>query len=290
MAIVNFDELWDYNNPAQTRVKFKKLLSDFVKESAKIDSILQLKTQIARTHSLIGEFKEAHAILDEVEAELPVANDLTKIRFQLEKGRTLNSEGNTSLATTHFLSAYDICDGKHYDNFFVDVLHMLAIVTTDIEQKEIIVEQGVALATNSKDARVKKWIGIFHNNLGWDLFEAEFYNQAMEQFKKCEEIYRLSENKVAQNIARFSIAKCLRLLGQHKKALKIQEKLLSENGGHDETGNIYEELAELNLSLEVTDVARNYFKRAYDILSQDPWVVENEQERISRLKGFSIKC
>lgn len=279
----NFDELWDYSNPSKTRVKFEKFLSQNFTSAKVSDDLLQLKSQIARTYSLEHDFDNAHKILDDIQKNLNIANTLTKIRYELERGRTFNSAQILDKAQAHFSEALNLCQGQNFDFYATDAIHMLAICISSLEEKELLVNRGIKIAKDSSDLRVKKWVGVFYNNLGWDHFEAENYDEALELFKKCEEFYRQSENKVAQNIARWSMAKTYRFMGLFAKALKIQEKLLSENGGHDESGYSYEELAELYFQKGNYAVAKNYFKRAYDILSQDKWLVENEPERIERL-------
>ncbi len=46
---------------------------------------------------------------------------------------------------------------------------------------------------------------------------------------------------------------------------------------------MYEELAECLHALGRTDEAKPYFLRSHELLSKDPWFVENEAKRIDRL-------
>jgi hypothetical protein len=65
----------------------------------------------------------------------------------------------------------------------------------------------------------------------------------------------------------------------------MQRALLKEYetaGGGD--GYVYEELGECLLALGRSDEARPHFAKAYELLSQDAWLVENQKERIERLK------
>lgn len=62
----DFDRIWDSDKPAETEKRFRELLPR-AEASGNASHLLQLKTQIARTHGLRGEFETAHAILDEVE-------------------------------------------------------------------------------------------------------------------------------------------------------------------------------------------------------------------------------
>ena len=85
----DFNKLWNYSNPLETREKFLRVL-DEKKESESLDYILQLKTQIARTYSLRAEFEQAHTVLDEVEKKLNSDTLIAHVRYYLERGRTYN--------------------------------------------------------------------------------------------------------------------------------------------------------------------------------------------------------
>lgn len=86
-----FDELWDYNSPEETREKFANLLSEADLHSS---YHLQLLTQLARTYSLEGQFDEAHKLLDQVEPHLGPDQALAQVRYLLERGRSFNSSGH----------------------------------------------------------------------------------------------------------------------------------------------------------------------------------------------------
>ena len=90
--LVNFDALWDYNNPKETEKKFRDLLP-IAEKSGDASYFAQLLTQIARTEGLQGKFEDARKTLDSVEALLTPESTTPRIRFLLEKGRVCNSSG-----------------------------------------------------------------------------------------------------------------------------------------------------------------------------------------------------
>lgn len=96
--VLDFDLKWDYNNPEKTEDEFKNMLE--ASSSKELNYRGQLLTQIARTHSLRGQFDAAHQILDGLEILLKT-NDLpvVSIRYALERGRTYNSAGEKVTAT-----------------------------------------------------------------------------------------------------------------------------------------------------------------------------------------------
>ncbi|HEX6385768.1 MAG TPA: hypothetical protein VF177_13945, partial [Anaerolineae bacterium] len=66
MTLPDFDQLWDYSQPASTEERFRELLP--AAEAAGDDSYLaQLLTQIARAQGLQRQFAAAHETLDEAE-------------------------------------------------------------------------------------------------------------------------------------------------------------------------------------------------------------------------------
>ena len=56
-------------------------------------------------------------------------------------------------------------------------------------------------------------------------------------------------------------------------------------GGSD--GYVEEEIGECLLLLKREEEARPYFAKAYELLSKDEWLVDNEPERVKRLKEMS---
>ena len=282
---VDFNKMWNYSDPVGTREKFKDLLVN--SEDKNLDYLLQLKTQIARTHSLKAEFKEAHSILNEVEENLSGETIVAKVRYFLERGRTYNSANEKEKAKILFVSAFDLSNEFKLDNYTIDAAHMVAIAESDLDNKVLWSEKGIEIAQKSSNDQVKRWIGVFYNNTGWDLFESNRYDEALEKFIYCRAFHKDMSNKKNEDIARWSIAKTYRYLGKLEDSLKIQEDLLAESNGKDESGYTYEELAELYFLMGQKDMAKSYFSRAYDILSKDVWLQKNESARLERMNNLS---
>src|SRR5262245_61113497 len=100
---MDIDAFWEYSDPAASEVRFRAALV-----SATSDERLEMLTQIARTHSLRGQFAEAHTLLDEIKPELAQAGPRPQIRYGLERGRTHNSSGDIESARTEFLRAWQL--------------------------------------------------------------------------------------------------------------------------------------------------------------------------------------
>lgn len=285
--LTNFDALWNYHAPEETRKKFLDVYEQH-KNSDDTNYLLELKTQIARTYSLQAKFEEAHKILDEVEAKLSADTAKAKVRYQLERGRTFNSANQKQEARSLFEQAFENANTIAAENLAIDAAHMVAIAATSIEDKIVWNQNGLNTAKKSQDKNSKRWIGTFLNNMGWDLFDAGRYGEALTSFKECWSFHEQSNNENELKIAKWSVAKTLRLMGQINESLDIQLDLLKADNGIDDSGYGYEELAELYLVKNEVELSKEYFKKAYDILSKDIWLQKNEKERLDRIRGLML--
>jgi tetratricopeptide (TPR) repeat protein len=89
-------------------------------------------------------------------------------------------------------------------------------------------------------------------------------------------------------IAKWSIAKTYRMMGNLDTALTMQRELEREwsESVEKQDGYVYEEIAECLTSLGRPDEATPYFAKAYTLLSTDPWLVRDEPERLARLRDL----
>jgi hypothetical protein len=72
---MDIDSFWEYSDPAASESRFRGALA-----AASADERLELLTQVARTYSLRKQFGQAHALLDEVEPQLPAAGAAPRAR------------------------------------------------------------------------------------------------------------------------------------------------------------------------------------------------------------------
>lgn len=280
----DFDELWNFGQPDETEKKFRELLPRARKQGT-TDYTAQLLTQLARTRGLRGEFKDSHEILDEVERMLTPDMQVARTRYLLERGRAFNSDNQPHMGRTLFSEAWETARNAHSDFYAVDAAHMLAIVEEAGSKLQWNLK-AMEVAEASEDPRTRGWLSAIYNNIGWDYFAEEKYEQALEIFRKAENYNRDEAKERWTQINRWSVAKTLRVLGQVEEALAIQEQLDSEYeaSGGERTGYTYEELGECLLLLDRKEEAGKNFALAYERLSKDHWLVREEPERIARLK------
>ncbi len=276
-------DLWDYGDPGATELLFLSMVDEATR-SQDPDDLPVLLTQIARTHSLRNQFDLAHDYLDRAEALVTDRKSRARIYLLLERGRTWNSSGKKTRARNYFKDAFVLAEQRGNDYLAIDAAHMVAITEpVDRQMKWNIIALGIA--ENSPSTRARKWLGSLYNNTGWTLFDQGRYEQALAFFEKGV-VFRREQGQARRlQIARWAVGRTLRALKKYDEALAIQRELEEERkrAGLAEDGFVMEELAELYLVRE-SPLASEYFGKAYRLLSADEWLVENEPERLERLK------
>ena len=285
----DFDKLWNYNNPGETEQKFREIL-DNTTEQEDPGYELELRTQIARSLSLQQKFEDAHKLLDQIESELKPEYPIAKIRYLLERGRTLNSSGKKEESLPLFLEAWEVGLDVKADFYAVDAAHMLGIAALQ-DQQLLWNEKAMDLAEKSLDKRAQGWLGSLYNNIGWTYHDMQEFDKAMAVFLKALEWREAHEQIIETQIAKWCVARTHRSLGNVNKALTMQYELEKEMlaAGQDEDGYVSEEIAECLTLQGKPEEAASYFLKAWTILSQDIWLKQNEVERLERLKTLGEK-
>ena len=279
-----FDNLWNYNQPAETEKKFNEILQGLDSDT-ELGYELELKTQIARTLGLQQKFDEAHKLLDEVEGQLEGDYPIARVRYLLERGRLYNSSKIREEALPLFTEAWELGLELKADFYAVDAAHMLGIASPQ-DQQLTWNEKAMKLAESSADKRAQGWLGSLYNNIGWTYHDMQKYDKAMDVFQKALEWRQDHEQVIETQIAKWCVARTHRSLGNIDKALEIQYALEQEMkaADQDDDGYVFEEIAECLTLQGKTEAAAPYFMQAWKILSQDIWLKQNEGERLERLK------
>ncbi|MBI2901634.1 MAG: gamma-glutamyltransferase [Planctomycetes bacterium] len=281
----DFDALWNYDKPDETERKFREILA-----TGKGDASYraQLLTQIARCQGLQGKFDEAHKTLDEAEKLAPDSK-VARIRCLLERGRAYNSAKKKEKARPLFVEALELARAAGEEFHAVDAAHMLGIVDPPKEALEWNLK-AIAMAEASKGPRAKNWLGALYNNVGWTYHDLGEFEKALELFKKGL-VWRQERNQPKETrIAKWTVGRALRSLKRLDEALQIQRELVEEwEKAGEKDGYVFEEMGECLLALGKADEAKPWFARAYEELSKDSWFVENEAERMKRLKELGGK-
>jgi tetratricopeptide (TPR) repeat protein len=282
----DFDQFWNYNDPAATEIKFKEFL-ETPKAKEDLGYYLELQTQLARTYSLRAQFDKAHEILDAVEKQLPGQVSVAHIRYHLEKGRTYNSSKLREEATVQFAKARVLAEALKEDHYAIDAIHMQAIAAPpDVATR--LNEEALLLAESSENKRARGWLGALYNNLGWSYFDRGEFEKALSIFLRALKWRQEQQSEREIIIAKWCVARTLRALGRLDEAMTVQLGLFEElanTGQHD--GYVSEELGELFLLKNDKLKSAFHFQKAYELLSQDVFLQKFEKQRLERLKELS---
>lgn len=280
----DFDQLWNYDDPAATEVQFRQLLP-LAEASGDVSYHMALLTQIARTYSLRGLFAQAHAVLDEVQAQETAVSPRTWSRYLLERGRTYNSAGQRETAVPLFVDALAFAQQAEDDFHALDAVHMLAIATPPEEQLEW-TQKGLAMAAHTTDERAQNWTGSLLNNAGWTNHDMGRYEEALALFQQAvtwRETHSQS-NPATLRIAKWAVARTLRSLTRFEEARTQQQSLLAElEVVGEEDGFVYEELGECLLALGDVVAARPFFAQAHRLLAEMSWIDAARLHRLADL-------
>ena len=278
----DFNALWDYSQPDETETRFREVLLQIPEDEP---AFLELLTQIARAQGLQHKFEKAHQTLDQVERRLGEVNSRPKVRYLLERGRVFASSGDPEKGRPCFEEALKAAQKLSEDFYAVDAMHMLAIIAPPQEGLALNL-QAIQMAESSDQEKARNWLGSLYNNAGWSYHSLGNYVAALEIFEKAEAWQRSKGRVYETRIAQWCVARTLRSLGLVEEALSKQIALKHEweEEGVERDGFVFEEIGECLLLLNRADEARRYFAKAYEMLSQDPWLAEQEPERLARMK------
>jgi tetratricopeptide (TPR) repeat protein len=188
--------LWDFDDLDATEARFRALRAEAL-------------TQLARVQGLREDYESGDRLLDEVTED----DARVRIRVDLERGRLRRSAGDREAALPHFERAFAAAVEAGEDWLAGDSAHMAALAAPDRDGFVAWTNRGLELAESSEAAAY--WAGPLLNNLGWEHFDAEEYEQALEAFERALEVRdRDPGNPAAIDHARQAVAEARRALGR----------------------------------------------------------------------------
>jgi tetratricopeptide (TPR) repeat protein len=187
---------WDFDDLDATEARFRELRAEVL-------------TQLARVQGLREDYESGERLLDEVTEQSP----RVRIRVDLERGRLRRSGGDTSAALPFFERAFAEAVTAGEDWLAGDAAHMAALAAPDRDGFAAWTNRGLELARGSEAAAY--WEGPLLNNLGWEHFDAEEYERALELFEQALAVReRDPGNPVAIEHAREAVAEARKALGR----------------------------------------------------------------------------
>lgn len=282
----DIDSLWEHDEPGQTEDALRSVLPAAI-ESGDFDYRAELLTRIARAQGLQGRFGDAEESLGRAEALLDHCGPGPRIRAILERGRVLNSSGRREQSRPMFLEAFKLAMRSREEFLAIDAAHMLGIV--EVPEKQLAWNnRALDMARVATDERARGWQGSLHNNLGWAYHDQRRYHDALRHFEAGLSFQRGMNREREARIASWTVGRCLRSMGRFEEALANQRaNSASAAAAGDGDGFVEEELGECLLALGRGEEARNHFASAFQQLSNDRWLVQNEPDRMTRLERLA---
>jgi tetratricopeptide (TPR) repeat protein len=286
-VIPDFDALWDYSDPAGTEARFVRLLPR-VEAVADQSLLAELLSQIARAQGFQRRFDKAGQSLRRAEATRDEISPRAYARVLLEMGRIEHASGMPGSGESRFRAALAAAERAGEQALAIDAAHMLGIVTSLDEQIEWNL-RAIDVAQHSPDPRVQRWLGTLYSNLAWTHHDAGRLNEALRLFRVAEAWIQEHGDAGQNRKARWRVARCQRSLGAVDEALATQQQLLREcERAGEQDGDVLRELGELLLMRGDDAAASAMLRRAFEVLSRDPWrLTENEAADILRLERSS---
>ncbi len=243
--------LWDFRQPALSEQRFRDALA-----TAQGDEALILRTQIARSFGLRGDFEAARRELTALAPALPTAGAEARVRWALEWGRTWASAKHPEAARTAetdararqaFQDALDQARQHALDGLAIDAIHMMAFVDTAPADQRRWAEAALAVALASPQPQARRWEASIRHNLGFALHQLGQYPQALDEFQRALALRQQQGDAAQTGVARWMVAWTLRSLGRLDEALQMQSRLASDNAAAGTPDPyVFDELAELH--------------------------------------------
>jgi len=278
------DALWDFDKPAVSEECFRTEVKKWPTGSAEAQ---EARTQIARTLALQRKFADAHALLDDIERTLALLPVHVRVRYLLERGRTLNSSGSPQRAVPLFAQALELSEAARDEFYAVDAAHMLGIAAPPAERLGWNLK-ALSLAEAATDARARGWRASLYNNIGWTYFDDGKTATALDYWEKALAARQAMGNARTTRIAKWTVARGYRAMGRLDDAEAAQKSLaveLAQAGEAD--GFVYEELAEIALARGDAKSAQPWAAKAHTALKDDPSLAANEAPRLARLAAIA---
>ena len=188
--------LWDFDDLDATAGRLRALRAEAL-------------TQLARVQGLREDYDGGDRLLDEVTDDDP----RVRVRVDLERGRLRRSSGDNEAALPLFERAFAAAVEAAEDWLAADAAHMAALAAPDRDGFVTWTNRGLELAERSPAAAY--WAGPILNNLGWEHFDAEEYEQALAVFQRALAVREQDPaNPAAIEHAREAVAEALKALGR----------------------------------------------------------------------------
>lgn len=274
--------IWDFADLDATERRFRDQLELEVSDEGRAEVL----TQLARVHGLRGDFSDGDVLIDDATA-LAGTNTIARARIDLERGRLRRSSGDRESALPLFESAFATAIEAEQDFVAADAAHMAALAAPDRAGLVSWTERGIALSEERDGASY--WLGPLLNNLGWEYYEAEEYERALDAFERALAAReRTPENAEPIALGRYAVGKTLRAVGRAHDAIPLLEQAVGWAGAAGRPdGWFHEELAEEYAAVGDPEAAAQHARLAISLLERDDPSFADDVDRRTRLTSLA---
>jgi tetratricopeptide (TPR) repeat protein len=276
--------LWDFDDLDGTWERFEQALGRQTSAAERAEVL----TQLSRVQGLRGNLAAADRLLDQAETAA-VDSPRARVRVLLERGRVRRSGGDRQGALPLFAAAFHLATDTAEEALAADAAHMAALTAADRSEMAAWTLRGLALAEDATDPDTRYWLGPLLNNLGWALFDAGQYQEALGAFQRALDARERDPKRPAEiQIARYAVAKTLLVLGRPAAAAALLEAAVAWTmtvGQPD--GWFHEELAHAYAALGRDADARQQARLALPLLKATDPSFRDNSGRASRLRALA---
>lgn len=278
---------WDVSQPSVAEDRLSALREQLLDEGGECEKAIETSTQVARAQALQGRFDDASRTLDFVARTIdPRWSVEPKLRLLLERGRLQVMRKTPTVARLRFEEAYELAVQAGADFYAVDAAQMMSSIAPRAGKLPWTL-RALEIAEASRDERTQVWLGPIHATLGAHFAERLRLPEALAHVEAAATFFERSGSVRQANVSHCEIARILRMMHRAAEALSMLRRLESELASHGAfDGLVSEEIGECLSDLGRTEEAVEYFGRAYDALSTNVWLADNQPERLRRLRNL----
>ncbi len=206
------DQLFKNREYEQAGVLFEEVATE--SEGSDRSVFVEAASMRARSYLIAEKKQQGRAWLGRASAAADGSDPRGWSRYLGVRGRFEWKDGDNEAATKTFREMFDYCNEKGLWERAVDAAHMIAI-TGDQNEKFDWSLKGIETA---EKGNMEGWLGPLWNNLGWNYYDAERYEEALDALLKAREYHYRGENDLPKLIADYSVAHVTMKLGRLDEA------------------------------------------------------------------------
>lgn len=280
---------WDLLRPQAGEIALRSLHAAIAGDAPEEKTrSVNLLTQIARAEAMQGKLVEAERTLDRA-AKLvsTIEGDEPRLRLLLERGRLFSLKRTLVQARECFLEVWNVARERGLMFHAIDAAQMMAVVETPkLRSKWTVL--ALEVAGESKDPRVRGWLGQLYISLGTHYEQLLQLTNAVECFEWAVSAFEGAGSTQEEWLARSHVGRVYRIMKRVDEALKIQQEVVQKLGKHSpHLAMAFEEMGECLLVLKRAPEAEECFKRVYELVKGDDRYEFEEPSRFKRLKTLA---